>query len=101
MTTLELQPETGLLAVIYCQQEQLDRTLYIRTGDVVGVVLSSNPIPMIGQNSAYSVRTTSSSQVMSVAASSLTTQQLALHLYADITSQGTLQAGFHIRDWMD
>ena len=90
MTALQLNPENGLLTTIYCKQQLLNpaSVLHIRRGNVVGVVLSTNPIPMIGQNSEYSIMTTSAS-LLSPMQSSLTPRRLALHLYADITIQGT------------
>ena len=88
--TLELQPNDGLLTSIYCTQQSVDNFL-IRQGDFVGVVMPSTyPIPLFGSNTDYMLNSnTQQLSPMSMPASGLTSQQLALHLYADITMQGT------------
>ena len=87
MTTLELQPESEVIAAIYCKQWFLAATniVRVRQGDIVGVGLSTSPIPLIGRNSEHSIMTTSSSQPANVPSGNLVSQQLSLHLFADIS----------------
>ena len=89
---IELQPETNVLTDIYCTQQTLDPASPIRVvrGDVVGVVLATNPIPMLGRSSQHTLMRNSESRLPpgNLSSNSLTSQQMALHLYADIMMEG-------------
>ena len=91
-TVIVLQHESNVLTDIYCSQQMLDPAspVWVVKGDIVGVVFSTNPIPMIGGSSQHTLARSTATQLPpgDVPLNSLTSQSVALHLYADITMQG-------------